>query len=233
MPVMPQGVVLMMASKRCLGEHVLLEDVSFRLAREGDGVLVGAVDDVDLCALLDEAEDGGTGGAACAEDEDARALETHAPFERADDAGHVGIEAVELAVGAGAERVAGADAGGERVHVGEMRQDLLLERHGDGDAVERQVADDGEQVVEGAHLERKHDGVDVFAAEGGGVHERRKRVGDGIAGHAEDARGLIELLETVEIEESARGDLAGSGLSAIGSGGKGEGGAGARAREHG
>ena len=71
-------------------------------------------------------------------------------FERADDAGDVGIEAVELAVGAGAQRVAGADAGGERVHVGEVRQDLLLERHGDGDAAEGQIADDGEQVVERA-----------------------------------------------------------------------------------
>ena len=48
------------------------------------------------------------------------------------------------------------------------------------------------------------------------MHERRKRVGDGIAGDAEDARGLVELLEAVEVEEGARGDLAGSGFSAFG-----------------
>ena len=81
------------------------------------------------------------------------------------------------------------------------------------------------------HLERKHDGVDVFAAEGGVVHERRKRVGDGIAGDAEDARGLVELVEAVEIEQGARGDLAGRGFSAVGRGGEGEGCAGARAED--
>ena len=106
--------------------------------------------------------------------------------------------------------------GGERVHVGEMRQHFLLERHGDGDAVERQIANDGEQIVEGFDFERQHDGVDVFAAEGRDVHERRKRVRDGIAGDAEDARGLVELLEAVDVEEGARGDLAGSGFSTFG-----------------
>ncbi len=110
MPVMPQGVVLMMASKRCLASSVLLEDVGLGLARQGDGFLVGAVDDEDLRALLDEAEDRSPGRAACAEHENARALEAHAPLQRANDAGHVGIEAVELAVGAGAQRVACADA---------------------------------------------------------------------------------------------------------------------------
>ena len=73
MPVMPQGVVLMMASKRCLAS-ALLEDVGFGLACEGDGFLVGAIDDEDLSALLDQAEDRGTGRAACAKDENARAL---------------------------------------------------------------------------------------------------------------------------------------------------------------
>jgi hypothetical protein len=71
----------------------------------------------------------------------------HALFKRPDDTGDIGIEAVELAVGAGAQGVAGADAGGERVHVGQVRQHFLLEGHGDGDAAERQVANDGEQIV--------------------------------------------------------------------------------------
>ena len=97
-----------------------------------------------------------------------------------------------------------------------MRQDLLLERHGDSDTVERQVADNGEQVVESTDLERQHDGVDVFAAECGGVHERREGVGDGIAGDREDARGLVKLVEAINIEERARGDLASSSLGAVG-----------------
>ena len=131
-------------------------------------------------------------------------LSLHALFQRADDAGDVGVEAVELAVGAGAQGVACADAGGERVHVGQMRQHFLLEGHGDGDAAEGQVADHGEQVVERLDLQRKHDGVDAFAAEGGVVHERRKRVADGVAGDAEDAGGLVELVEAVEVEQGAR-----------------------------
>ena len=172
---------------------------------------MGAVDDEDLSALLDEAEDGGARRAACAQDDNARALEPQAFFERADDAGHVGIEAVELAVGAGTQGVAGADAGGERVHVGQMGQQLLLERHGDGHAAEGQLADECEQVIERLDLEGQHDGVHAFAAEGGVVHERRKGVGDGVACHAEDAGGLVELLETVEIEHGACGNLAGRG----------------------
>ena len=56
-------------------------------------------------------------------------------------------------------------------------------------------------------------------------------MGDGIAGDGEDARGLINLIETVEVEERARGDLARGGLGAVGRGSKGEGCAGARAED--
>ena len=100
----------MMASKRCFGEKSLLEHVGFGLARESDGFLVRAVDDEDFSALLDEAEDRGTGCAACSENKNARAVELHAALERANNAGDIGIEAVELAVSAGAQRVACADA---------------------------------------------------------------------------------------------------------------------------
>ena len=90
---------------------------------------------------------------------------------------------------------------------------------------------DGEQVVEDTHFERQHDGVDDFAPEGRVVHERRERVTDGIAGYTEDAGGLIELIEAVEVEHGARGDLAGSCgdcIGAVAGGGKGERGAGTR-----
>ena len=132
------------------GERVLLEHVRLGLARQGDGLLVGAVDDGHFRALLHEAEDRGTRRAAGAEHENARPFEVHAPFQRPNHACYVGIEAIELAVCAGTEGVAGADLRGKRVHVGQMRQHFLLERHGNGNAVEGQVADDGEQVAERA-----------------------------------------------------------------------------------
>jgi hypothetical protein len=44
------------------------------------------------------------------------------------------------------------------------------------------------------------------------VHERREGVGDGVAGHAEDARGLVKLLDAVEVAQSAGRDLAGGGF---------------------
>ena len=87
-----------------------------------------------------------------------------------------------------------------------------------------------QQIVERLHLQRQHDGVHVFAAESRVVHERRKRVADGIAGHAEDARRLIELIDAVEIEQRARRNLARRGLCALARRGKSERRAGARAQ---
>jgi len=66
------------------------------------------------------------------------------------------------------------------VGIGQMRQDFLLERHGDGRAGQGQLA--RPKVIRSATLwrdEREQNGVDVFAAEGCVVHQRRKRVGDG------------------------------------------------------
>ena len=54
------------------------------LARKRDSLLVGAVDDEDLGTLLDEAEDRGTGCAACAKNEDARALADACAFRAAE-----------------------------------------------------------------------------------------------------------------------------------------------------
>ena len=63
------------------------------------------------------------------------------------------------------------------------------------------------------------------------MHQRRKRVGDRIAGDAEDARRLVEMLDAIEIEQRARGHLARRGLGAVAKGGEGERRAGPRA-EH-
>ena len=57
------------------GEQILLERLGVGFAGEGDGFFVGAIDDEDFRALIDEAEDGGAGRSASAEDDDARALE--------------------------------------------------------------------------------------------------------------------------------------------------------------
>ena len=67
MPVMPQGVVLMMTSKCCLASTFCLSDLGFGLAREGGSFLMRAVDDVDLRALLHQPEYRGPRRAACAD----------------------------------------------------------------------------------------------------------------------------------------------------------------------
>ena len=89
--------------------------------------------------------------------------------------------------------------------------------------------DEVEEIFELFGFEREVDGVEALAAEGCVVHERGERVGDGVAGDAVDAGGLIELLDAVEVFESAGGHLAGGGFRAVGGGGEGEGAAGAEA----
>ena len=57
----------------------------------------------------------------------------------------------------------------------EVRHDLLLERHGDGEALDGDFVDELEQVGELSGLEREVDGVDGLAAEGGVHHDGRER----------------------------------------------------------
>src|SRR5579863_998846 len=104
-----------------LGQQLMLERFRLCLTGESDSVFVGAVDDQDFSAVLDQAEDGGTGGAAGSEDSDAGAFYLKTSLEGADDAGNVGVESVELSIRAHTQGVAGTDARGERVHVGEVR----------------------------------------------------------------------------------------------------------------
>ncbi len=91
----------MMTSKDDLGERVLLDGLRAGLAGEFLRGFGGAVEDEDFGALVAEAEDGCARGSACSEDEDLGAAEGETLFERADDAGDVGVEAVEFAVDAG------------------------------------------------------------------------------------------------------------------------------------
>jgi hypothetical protein len=95
-------------------------------------------------------------------------------LERTDNGGDVGIEAVELAILRADDGVAGADFLGEHIGFGEVPDDVGLEGHGDGEAMERDFAGEGEEVVEARGLEREEDAVDGLAAEGDVVHERRE-----------------------------------------------------------
>ena len=126
---MPQGVVLMIASNLALANCSRFIALALALCASASADLVGAIDDEHLRALLDQSKDGSARRTACAENCDARAQFSSAQafFERPHHAGYVGVEAVELAVGAGAQCVAGADARGERVHVGQKWQHLLLQ----------------------------------------------------------------------------------------------------------
>jgi hypothetical protein len=54
-----------------------------RLAGEGHGFVVSAIDDEDFRALIDEAEDGGSGCSASAKDDDARAFQASCAFQAA------------------------------------------------------------------------------------------------------------------------------------------------------
>ncbi len=216
-----------------LGERILLDGLGAGLAGELLRGLGGAVEDEDLGALVAQAEDGGAGCSAGSEDEDFGSAEGQALFERADDAGDVGVEAVELAILRAEDGVAGADLGGEGVGLLEVRHDLLLERHGDAEALDGDLVDELEQVGELVGLEREVDGVDGLAAEGGVHHDGRERAADGIAGDAVDLGGGVDLVDAVGFDEGAGGDLAGAGLFAGGGGGEGEGGAGAEAEDAG
>jgi len=103
---------------------------------QGFGFRGVAAPEMDFRALVGKGIDGRAGCAARAEDEDARAFEGEALFERADDAGGVGVETLEFPVLAEEDGVASPDAGGEGVDVGEVGQDLDLEGHGDAETAE-------------------------------------------------------------------------------------------------
>jgi len=99
------------------GEELVFERLGLCLASKFYGGFVGAVDDEDLSALGNEAEDGGPGRATRAEDDDARALQFQPLFQRPDHSSHIRIESIYIAVGAGAQGVAGADAGRQRIGI--------------------------------------------------------------------------------------------------------------------
>src|ERR1035437_4881472 len=192
------------------------------LAGELLGGLGCAVEDEDFCALVADAKDRGACGTAGSQDEDLGAAEGEALFERTDDACHVGVEAVQLAVQQ-PNRVDCANLGRERVGLFEVREDFLLERHGDGDALDGNLVDEFEQVGEPGGLQCKVDGVDGLATEGRVHHDGRERRADGVAGDAVNLGGGVDVVDAVGFEQGTGGDLAGAGLFSGSGGGEGKG----------
>ena len=172
-----------------------------------------AVQDVDFRSAFFQAKHCGAGRASGAEHEDFRVLQSaEAALERANHSRRVGVEAVELAVLGADDGVAGADLGGVRVGVVEIRKDGFLVRHGDAEAVDGNLAHAVEQVFESLGMEREVDGVDVLAAEGR-IHDRgRERVGDRVSGNAVDAGGGVDGVDAVDAAQLLRGGLAGGGF---------------------
>ncbi len=231
LPAMPHGRRVDEDVEAVLRKDFVLEGFGFGLARQGNRIFVGAVDDEHFCAAFDEPENGGTCCAAGAEHGNLRAAERSTLLERTKDAGNIGVEADDLAVCADAECIAGADAGRERVGVGKVRKDLLLERHGDGGARQREFAEDFDEVRDAADLERKQHGIQIRLVEGRVVHQWRERVSDRVAGDAEESRGPIELLGAIEVPQVLGGELARCGAVAVGGRGKCEGRAGAKTED--
>ena len=145
--------------------------------------------------------------------------------------GDVGIEAVELSILRAEDGIDRADLGGERIGTLQQRHHLLLERHGDAETLDWNFARELEEVLGLGGLQRKVDGVDGLAAEGGVHHQGRERAAYRVSGDAVDLGGCVDLLDPVGFDEGAGGDLAGSRLLAYGGSGEGERRAGAQA-EH-
>lgn len=187
--------------------------------------------EIDAGAFLDQAEDGGTGGSAGSQNQDVGSAQGQAALQRTDDAGDVGIEAVEASVGTEADGVAGTETGAERVKIGQVGHDLLLEGHGDAEAAEGQLADSLQKVVDGVNEQGQVDGVESLAMEGRVLHERGQGVGDGVADDAVDAGGAVDLLDVEAVAHGVGGELAGCGGGGRRGSGEGEGRAAAQAED--
>ena len=172
----------------------------------------GAIQDVNFGSALLEPEDGGARGAARAQDQDLRLLQRDALFQRTHHAGGVGVESVKLSVLRPHHGVAGADFGGVGIGVVEMLEDGFLVRHGDGEAVNRNIAHAAQQVFQRLGMQREVDAVHIFAAQRR-IHDGgRKRMRDRIAGHAVHSGGRVHLLDAIGAAQLLRRDLAGRGF---------------------
>src|SRR5205814_8297231 len=157
---------------------------------------------------------------AGADDQHAGVLQRQPLLQRAQHAKDVGIEAVKFPILRADHSVAGAHFLAERIAVVQLLEDRFLERHGDAEAVDGDLAHAVHQVFKRVRVQVEIDGVDALAAERGVHHQRRKRVRHRIASHAIDAGGGIHLLQAVSFAQGASGDLPRRSLLARACGGK-------------
>src|SRR6185312_11977993 len=93
-----------------------------------------------------------------------------------------------------------------------MLKDIFLERHGDAESLNGNLAHAGEQIFYIAGLQRNVDSVNVLAAKRGVHHLRRKRMNDGIAGDTINFRRSIDHIDTIDIAQNPRRNLSWRGF---------------------
>ncbi len=175
--------------------HQVGEGVESVAGRAGNvlGEVVGArggpVRDCHLGTGLLEPERERAGGSSGADDDGARALEVDVVmFERP----HRAREVVVVAPDALAEvdRVDRADPFGPVIGLGK-REGVTLEREGDGQPGDAQGLRAAEGLLDpvGVGLEGDESGIDPQLVEGGLVHRRRQRVGDGVSDDSVNVHG--------------------------------------------
>ena len=96
------------------------------------------IEDKHLSAPILESEHGSARSTASAEDQYLGAANLHSLLKRTYDSRNIGVETVQFAVEQ-AKCVDGADFRRERVRLLEVRNDVLLQRHRDGDALDRNL----------------------------------------------------------------------------------------------
>src|SRR5450631_290102 len=190
-----------------------LNEAGPRLVGEFLGGSGSAIQNINFRPSFFEAKNGRAGGTAGTDHQDAGSLQSiQTAFEGADDARSVGIKAVELAILCPYHGVAGADLGGVRVGVVEMRQNSFFVRHRHADAVDGNLPHAGQQVLQRLGVKREVDGVNVLPTKGR-VHDGRgQRVRDGVAHNSVDSRSHIDSIDAINIVQVLRGYLAGGGL---------------------
>ena len=190
--------------------------------RQRHGVFVSSIGNKDLGSLVYQPKRRGPRRTPRAEQGNARSLQLQPFFQGSDHARNIGVKTIELAVCARSQSVARPDFRRQRVHVCQVRQHLLFQRHGYGYAAHRQFHHQGEQIGQRAHLERQQHCVHVLAPERSVVQQWRERMADRVSGHAKYPRRRVKLFQPIEIAQAPQRHLAGRGLYPIVQRSKGE-----------